>query len=172
MRTNLIVATGINGEIGKDNDLLWKKQRADMAMFKTLTNGATVVMGRNTWESIPEKYRPLPNRINIVVSTTLKNIEGAIVVASIEGAIDRAKEVNTTELWFMGGERIYEEAIRMCDRLSITMIHKEFPDADVFLEEAINPTEFGFELVSSSSKFSADDGNEHDYTFEMWEKVI
>lgn len=169
MRKNLIVAIGINGEIGKDNDLLWTKQKADMGLFKELTNGTTVVMGRNTWESIPEKFRPLPNRVNIVVSRTLGAVEGAIVVSSIEEAVERAEGVNTEELWFMGGKSIYEEAFKICDRLSITRIDEEFPDADVVLEAAVNPEEFGFNMTSERDH-DADDNNQYDYSFEIWEK--
>jgi dihydrofolate reductase len=169
MRKNLIVATGINGEIGKDNDLLWTKQKADMGLFKTMTAGTTVVMGRNTWESIPEKYRPLPNRVNIVVSRTLESVEGAIVVKSIEEAIERAEGVNTQELWFMGGKRIYEEAFKICDRVSITRIDETFPEADVVLECAVKPEALGYSLTSSDV-FEADDNNDHAYAFEIWEK--
>lgn len=170
MRKNLVVATGINGEIGKDNDLLWAKQKADMALFKDLTAGCTVVMGRNTWESIPEKYRPLPNRVNIVVSRTLTDVEGAIVVNSIEEAIKRAEGVNTQELWFIGGKSIYEEALKICDRLSITRIDEEFPDADVVLESAVNPSASNYKL-SSCEVFEADDNNNYAYSFEIWERV-
>ena len=169
MRKNLIVATGLNGEIGKDNDLLWKKQKADMALFKTLTNGTTVVMGRNTWESIPEKFRPLPNRVNIVVSRTLVDIPGAIAVGSIEEAIERAEGINTQELWFMGGKRIYEEAFGICDRLSITRIEQSYPDADVVLEAVVQPATAGYKL-STSEVFDADADNDNAYSFEIWEK--
>lgn len=170
MRKNLIVATGINGEIGKDNELLWTKQKADMKLFKDMTSGTTVVMGRNTWESIPEKYRPLPNRVNIVVSRTLKDVEGAIVVDSIEEAINRAEGVNTQELWFMGGKSIYEEAFKLCDRLSITRIYESFPDADVVLGCAVDPEASGYKLTNVEA-YEADNDNHHDYSFEIWERA-
>ena len=173
MRKNLVVATGLNGEIGKDNDLLWTKQKADMALFKTLTSGATVVMGKNTWESIPEKFRPLPNRINIVVSKTMSadQCTGAILVGSIDEAIARAEGVNTAELWFMGGKGIYQESLPKCDRLVITKIHEEFPEADVHFKESVDLENHGFKLVQTDGEFDADDSNQHAYSHETWEKV-
>ena len=67
MKYALIVALGRNNEIGKDNDLVWHLPR-DMKFFKDTTAGHTVVMGRKNWESIPKKFRPLPNRQNIVLT--------------------------------------------------------------------------------------------------------
>src|SRR5690554_3997452 len=84
MKCALIVAMGKHREIGKDNDLLWKLPR-DMKFFKETTQGHTVVMGRKNWESIPEKFRPLPNRKNIVISRNADyKAEGATLITDLK----------------------------------------------------------------------------------------
>src|SRR5690554_7624901 len=103
MKCALIVAMGKHREIGKDNDLLWKLPR-DMKFFKETTLGHTVVMGRKNWESIPEKFRPLPNRKNIVVSRNPDYIpEGAILITDLKEIgqhieADKRSEEHTSEL--------------------------------------------------------------------------
>ena len=87
MVVSAIVAVGKNLEIGKDNELLWHLP-ADMKYFKEITTGHHVIMGRKSYESIPNKYRPLPNRVNVVVSRqTDFQIEGALITTSIDKAI-------------------------------------------------------------------------------------
>jgi dihydrofolate reductase len=134
MQKFFIVAVGKNYEIGKDNGLLWNIKE-DMMLFKNLTIGEgnnAVVMGRNTYESIPEKYRPLNSRVNIVVSSA-ESIPGAYVAKSVDEAIDLAESLGCDNLWFIGGKRIYEEAVWKCDGASITRVENEFNDADVKL---------------------------------------
>lgn len=173
----MIVATGLNGEIGQNNKLMWK-QKADMDLFKALTTGGTVVMGRNTWESIPEKFRPLPNRTNIVISKTLISIPDAIVVDSILAAIRMAQSLNTDKLWFIGGQRIYKEALPYCDMLVITRIQKEFTEADAHFNESLDLENYGFKMKAPSDStrhlnklYTADDKNQYDYIFETWNKI-
>ena len=134
MKKFFIVAVGKNYEIGKDNDLLWTIKE-DMQLFKNLTIGEgnnAVVMGRNTYESIPEKYRPLNSRVNIVVSSS-ESLHGAHVAKSVDEAIELAESLGCDNLWFIGGKRIYEEAVWKCDGASITRVDCEFEDADVTL---------------------------------------
>lgn len=163
----MIVAVGENGEIGMDNKLPWK-QKADLILFKDLTSGTTVVMGRNTWKSIPQRFRPLPNRINMVISGTLEEADGAIIVASVEDAIERAEEAHSSELWFMGGRGVYMEALKLCDKVVITRIRGEFPDADTHLKEVLDMKAQGYILCLPSSEFPADDDNQYNYMFEIW----
>jgi len=179
----MIVATGLNGEIGQNNKLMWK-QKADMDLFKALTTGGTVVMGRNTWESIPEKFRPLPNRTNIVISKTLDAVPDVIVVDSILGAIRMTQSLAGDKLWFIGGQRIYKEALPYCDMLVITRIQKEFPEADAHFKESLDLKNHGFKmrtLSTSGTNYNslerinemqpADDKNQYDYIFETWDKI-
>ena len=92
MILSIIVAAAENNVIGKDNMLIWNLP-TDMKFFKEKTTGHTIITGRKNHESIPEKFRPLPNRTNIVI-TRQSNYEaqGAVVVASIEDAISYAKK--------------------------------------------------------------------------------
>ena len=92
----IIVATGLNNEIGAKGDLLWRLPK-DMLWFKENTLGADVIMGRKTYESFPEKYRPLPNRTNIVISRnqSLDLPKGAHLVHSLEEAFTCAEKCTT-----------------------------------------------------------------------------
>ena len=84
MKISLIVAVAENGVIGKDNDLIWHLPK-DMQFFKKITIGHHVIMGRKNFESIPHKYRPLPNRTNIIITRQSEyKAEGCVVVNSIE----------------------------------------------------------------------------------------
>src|SRR5690554_7894244 len=109
MKCALIVAMGKHREIGKDNDLLWKLPR-DMKFFKETTQGHTVVMGRKNWESIPEKFRPLPNRKNIVISRNADyKAEGATLITDLK-ELSQHIEVGQ-KCFIIGGAQIYQLAL-------------------------------------------------------------
>lgn len=126
MKISLIVAVAEHNVIGKDNSLIWKLP-ADMKYFKEKTTGHCVITGRKSYDSIPEKFRPLPNRTNIVI-TTQKNYEapGALVVNSLQEAIDFAKNTGDKEVFIIGGAEIYKQFLPMADRIYITNIYHEF----------------------------------------------
>ena len=109
----IIVATSPEGVIGKDNTIPWHYSE-DLKRFKRLTIGKTVIMGRNTWESLPIK--PLPRRRNIVITRSL--LEGVECFRSIDEA------VNTCEgdIWFIGGAGIYREAMDSADCIDMTLV--------------------------------------------------
>ncbi len=136
---NIIAAIGKNRELGKDNKLLWHIPE-DFKRFKTLTSGHIVIMGRKTYESLPEKFRPLPNRVNIVVTRNKNVIEGlinqttAIFCNSIETAFDKAKEFDD-EIFIIGGASIYEQGIKYADKLYLTLVNQEYPEADAFFPD-------------------------------------
>lgn len=135
---SIIAAIGKNRELGKDNKLLWHIPE-DMKRFKDLTTGQVVIMGRKTFESLPQKFRPLPNRINIVVTRNNNwKTTGCHTVNSIEEAVIKAKEFNK-KIFIIGGASIYEQGIKFADRLYLTLVNKEYPDADAFF-----PDYFGF----------------------------
>ena len=97
MKVSLIVAVSENGVIGKDNDLIWHLPK-DMKFFKDTTLGHHVIMGRKNFESIPEKYRPLPNRTNIVITRQSDyTAEDCVVVNSVEAALEIAKQNGDTK---------------------------------------------------------------------------
>lgn len=127
---SIIVAYDKHRGIGADNDLLWMRDLpADLAHFKKLTTGKSIVMGRRTFESIGS--RPLPNRQNIVVSRTPTGVDGVITCLSLSAAYDMAQY----EVFVIGGAQIYEAALDQMDRLYITEVDAEFPQATVFFPE-------------------------------------
>ena len=137
---NIIAAIGQNRELGASNDLLWHIPE-DSKRFKNLTTGHPVIMGRKTFDSIPEKYRPLPNRTNIVITRDqAANFgEGVLVANSLAEAIEKAKTAEgTDEIFIGGGGQIYAEALPLADRLYLTTVEKTFPKADVFFPDYQN----------------------------------
>jgi dihydrofolate reductase len=126
---SLIAAVGRHGELGKNNQLLWHLPQ-DMAHFKETTRGATVVMGRKTWESIPPKFRPLPGRRNIVISHQSNfQASGAQVVGSVQAALDALQPEEKT--FVIGGAQIYAAFLPYAQELVFTEIDQAF-DADTF----------------------------------------
>lgn len=128
MSLKLIAAIGKNRELGKDNALMWNLP-GDMRFFRTTTQGSTVIMGRKTYESIG---RPLPKRVNIVISRNAElKIEGVRVVSSLNEAIAAANG----DAFIIGGASVYAAALPIADELILTEIDKDYPDADVFFPE-------------------------------------
>src|SRR5690606_9113679 len=134
MTVTIVAAVAENNAIGKDNDLIWSLPD-DMEFFKEKTRGKPVIMGRKNYESIPEKYRPLPGRENIVI-TRKKDFHApkCKVVHSIEEAIDHCK--GQEEICVIGGGEIYKLALEknVIDIMYITEIHASF-EADAFFPE-------------------------------------
>lgn len=116
----LIAAVARNGVIGKDNALPWHLPE-DLKHFKQLTTGHTVIMGRKTWESLPERFRPLPGRLNIVVTRNAGYVApGATVVTSLEAA--QKVGAGGTPLFVIGGAELYAHALPLAQRLELTEI--------------------------------------------------
>lgn len=134
MEIAMIAAVAENGVIGKDNDLVWSLPD-DMKYFMNTTKGHYIILGRKNYESLPPKYRPLPNRTNVVV--THQNglqLDGAHVVHSLEEAIKFCKENNQKKIFVIGGGQIYKQALPFSDTLYITEIHHSF-DGDTYFPE-------------------------------------
>ena len=109
----ILVATSPEGVIGKNNTIPWHYPE-DLKRFKRLTLGKTVIMGRNTWESLPIK--PLPERRNIVITrSVIENIE---CFKTIGEALTKCKG----DVWFIGGAGIYEEAMILADCIDMTLV--------------------------------------------------
>jgi dihydrofolate reductase len=124
VRLNLIYARARNGVIGKDNQLPWHLPE-DLAHFKRTTLGCPVIMGRRTWESLPPKFRPLPGRLNIVVSRDPTfHAEGAQVARSLEAARDLCSP--GADAWVIGGAQIYAQALNLARRVVVTEIDQDF----------------------------------------------
>jgi dihydrofolate reductase len=132
MRISLIAAMAKNRVIGRDNRLPWHLP-ADLRRFKALTSGAAVVMGRRTWDSLP--LRPLPGRVNIVVSRTADFCPaGCRVRTSLEGAVRAAQGLGCRELFVIGGAEVYAQALDFAERLYLTEIDLEV-DGDAYFPE-------------------------------------
>jgi dihydrofolate reductase len=118
----LIWAQAAGGVIGKDGAIPWRLPE-DMAMFRDLTMGATVVMGRATWDSLPERFRPLAGRRNVVLSRDPRWAgEGAVRAGSLDEAFARS----FGHVWVIGGSSVYAAALPVADRVVLTEV-----DADV-----------------------------------------
>lgn len=158
---SIIVAISENFAIGKNNDLLWHLPN-DLKRFKTLTSGHKIVMGRNTYLSLPK--RPLPNRTSIVITDQKdEKFDGTITVYSIEealGAIDQDEEA-----FIIGGGMVYREFLSLADKLYLTLVHQNF-DADTFFPEI----KFDEWKEISREDHQADDKNPFDYSYITLEK--
>ena len=126
---NIIVSTTLNNGIGKDNKLLFNLKQ-DMRNFKKLTTGKIVVMGRNTFESLPNK-QPLENRINIVMSRNKIENENVITVNDLNSLLNELEKYNTEDIFIIGGEAIYKALLPVCKTIYKTEIFARKP-ADTF----------------------------------------
>jgi dihydrofolate reductase len=122
-------AQSANGVIGRDGALPWHLPE-DMAHFRALTAGASVVMGRRTWDSLPARFRPLPGRRNVVLTRdTNWRAEGAEVVHTVDDAV-----AGDGDVWVMGGAEIYAAALPFAELAVITELEQEF-EGDTYAPE-------------------------------------
>ena len=160
MKVSLIVAKAENEAIGKDNDLIWHL-RDDLRYFSAVTKGHFVIMGRMNYDSIPDKYRPLPGRTNVVVTRNKSfEAEDCVVVNSIQEGLEIAKENNEEETFVIGGGQIYKESLDadLVDKLYITYVHHEF-DGDVYFPE------FDMSKWKKTSEIFHPKDEKHEYSF-------
>ena len=129
MTINMIFARAANGVIGKDNTIPWHLPE-DLARFKQLTQGHPVIMGRKTWDSLPPRFRPLPGRLNVVI-TRQKSWQqaGAQAMSSLTNALELCEK--SAEVWIIGGAQIYAEAAPLAERIEVTEIAQAF-EGDAF----------------------------------------
>lgn len=146
IRKSIIACIGLNRELGKDNNLLWHIPE-DLAYFKKVTQSSPVIMGRATFTSLPEKFRPLPGRKNIVLSRQENNelkkyTEQIITVDSLDKAFSEAEKIakknKQTEIFVIGGASIYQQALETVDRLYLTIVKEQDSTADVYFPEYKN----------------------------------
>lgn len=136
MKVSLIVAMDRNRGIGKNNDLMWHLPK-DMNFFKISTQNQIVLMGRKNYDSIPEKYRPLPNRENVILTrNTDFKAEGCAVFNSLRDALNAYKNQTDKIVFIIGGGEIYKLALEqeLVDEMLITYVNGDY-DADTFFPE-------------------------------------
>lgn len=155
MRLSLIAAVADNGVIGIKNQLPWKLP-ADLQHFKKITMGHPIIMGRKTFESIG---RPLPGRRNIVLSRIKHfSIPGCEVVSTLEAALEKLKEAE--EVFIIGGESVYKEAMPFAQKLYITQVHAQV-EGDTFFPK----WEQSKWIEVSREDHEEDEENEYSYSF-------
>jgi len=132
MKLHLIYARASNGTIGKEGQMPWHLPE-DLAHFKRVTLGQPVIMGRKTWDSLPARFRPLPGRLNIVITRQSDwQAEGALRSNSIEGAMRLCGDA--PDAWIMGGAEIYRQAEPLASTAVVTEIERDY-DGDAFAPE-------------------------------------
>ncbi len=135
MKIALIVAMSKNRVIGINNGLPWHLPD-DMKYFIESTKGHTVIMGRKSYDSLPKKFKPLPNRTNVVLTRQIGcRIEGCTVFNNIQDAYEFARSRGENELFVTGGGQIYQMAIQQADIIYLTEIHAEIGHGEVFFPE-------------------------------------
>jgi len=153
----IIVAVADNFAIGKDNRLLCHIP-GDLKRFKEITFGHTVIMGKRTWESLPN--RPLPNRRNMVLTDQPDEvIEGCVMAYSIEDVMH--KLATDTENFIIGGGMVYRQFLPLADKLLITRVYKSF-EADAFFPE-VTENEWVLESEEEHTEFE-----EFRFSYQTW----
>ncbi len=164
MTISLIVARAKDNAIGKDNDLLWKI-KDDLRLFKRTTAGHVVIHGRKSFESIGF---PLPNRSNIIITRNKDyKAEDAFVTNSLEEAIELGRKLEMNdEIFILGGAEIYRQSLDLVDRMYLSEVKGEFPDADVYFPE---PNLEGWNQVKCDT-YEQSEANEFAFDFCVWER--
>jgi len=162
MKISAIVAIAKNNIMGKDNNIPWYLP-ADLKYFKKVTLGHPILMGRKTYLSIG---RPLPKRTNIILTRNPFFIAAnCLVVHSIQEGLEIAQEENANEVFIIGGSQIYESSMDYWDRLYLTTVDAEV-EGDIIFPEL----DFSEWQLVSEVKHKADDKNEYDYTFKVFDR--
>lgn len=168
MEKCIIVAIADNNAIGRDNALLWHISE-DMKFFRKTTTGSPVIMGRKTFESIG---RPLPKRLNIIISRSgYQAPEGVLVASSLEEAYRFADESISCDTvsgcFVIGGGQIYARAMETADRLIVTHVRTVIEDADTFFPQ-IDPLVW---KVAERSERMHDEESGFDFEFVTYERM-
>lgn len=163
MKISIIVAKADNDVIGKDNELIWKLS-SDLKLFKKLTTGHHIIMGRKTYESMG---RPLPNRTSVVITRNKHYSlpEGHILAHSLEDALQTCIGKRLEKVFIIGGADIYKQAMRFADELIVTEV-KALPDGDAFFPK-IDPKIWSEE---SREHFEKDSLNQYNFDFVVYKR--
>jgi dihydrofolate reductase len=166
MKISMIAAMSKNRVIGRDNDLPWHLPD-DFKFFKETTRGHHVLMGRKNFESLPHKFRPLPDRVNMILTRNeVLKIPGTLIFNSISEAIEHASGNNERELFIIGGGEIYQMALPFADKIYLTEIDAEI-EGDTFFPD--------FEAAewkeTSRNHHNKDDRHNYSFDFVVYERV-
>src|SRR3954463_7450929 len=164
MQISIIVAAAENGVIGREGKLPWRLS-ADLRLFKQITMGHTIIMGRRTWESIG---RALPGRRTVVVSRRpdfRTNVEGVKRASGLDQALAIAKAAGDEEVFIIGGAELYRESLTRANRLHLTRVRADVEGDTFFPDIEWN----NWQLVESEDH-DADEKNEYAYRFETYDR--
>lgn len=160
MKISLIVAIAENGVIGAGNALPWHLP-GDMKIFREKTMGHMVLMGRKNFDSLPEKYKPLPGRTNLVLSRNKDFFAGSVLVFSaIPDALQFAKDQGEEELFIIGGAEIFKQCFPVVNTMYMTTVHAQ-PNGDVHFPDW-NQDDW---LPLEELHLPADEKNQFSFTF-------
>ena len=168
LTVSAIAAVAKNGVIGANNDIPWRGEvPGEQQLFKEFTLGKVVIMGRNTWESLPPKYRPLPDRFNIVLTRSWEYYSGTFQLDSLEKALMLAEaHEDYDEAVLIGGQRVYEEGLPHCDKIYLTEIHGIYPGDTYFPK--LNRANWA---TTERREFPMTDSRRVAYTFNTLERI-
>ena len=127
----IIVAASLNDVIGANGKIPWNIPE-DRRRFKDLTLHHPVIMGRKTYDSLDERFKPLPERKNIVLSTSLEGMPGIYVAKNIRESLELAEGQDT---YIIGGESIYRQFMHLTSKIELTRVQREYQDGDAFFPE-------------------------------------
>jgi len=162
MRVSFIVAKAENNVIGINNKLPWHL-KDDLQNFKKITMGHHILMGRKTFESIG---KPLPGRMSLVVSSEPRPASDQVLwFPSIWRAIKHAERAGETELFIIGGEKVFKSALAIADRIYLTEVKGEVKGDTYFPQLSLK----NWKLVSEKS-FSKNSDNDHEFTFQVLDR--
>lgn len=163
---SLIVAMTPDRVIGRGNTLPWRIP-SDMKRFRDITTGHPVIMGRKTWESIPERFRPLPGRTNIIM-TRQKYYQAidAVSFSSPEIALRVASCLSTNEIFVIGGEEVYRQFFPLAQKLYITNVYADI-GGDAFFPEFDEGT---WSCINAVKRWRWLQGDEFDSSFHIFER--
>lgn len=166
MIVSLIAAVAENMVIGKNNDLPWNLPD-DMKYFMQTTKTHHVIMGRKNYESIPEKFRPLPNRRNIVI-TRQQNFQapGCDVVHSLDDALSIGRKNNEAEVFIIGGAEIFKQGMKFTQRMYLTEIHAKV-EGDIYFP-TFDKTEW---KEISRTHHNEDERHKYAFDFVLYERI-
>ena len=154
MMISIIAAVAKNRAIGYKNKLIYWLPN-DLKRFKALTTGHTIVMGRNTYLSLPKGA--LPNRRNVVLSTTVNELPGCDVYPTLEAALKSCQP--DEEVYIIGGARVYQQALPLADRLCLTEVDDVPAEADAFFPD------YSDWKVETKEAHSKDERHDFNYAF-------
>lgn len=130
MKVSLVAAVARRGVIGREGAVPWQLPE-DMRYFRDVTSGHAVVMGRRTWDSLPDRFRPLPGRRNLVVTRNPAwRANGAEPALSLDEALERLQGL--PQVFVIGGAELYAEALPLADELLLTELDIDVDDGDAF----------------------------------------